>query len=288
MSNSVEIACDELKEYVVSSRDVTFTPEGCKMRSKRGRVEFDFSEFEPNQIYIHFKRSGGNGKVTVSGQELVVYSRTYETFDICIDGKIELSRPKNSTGDVVLLGFTFSAEKVGVSAVDINWKELISRCGRYSCLRLVKGRLFASTGAFIEKGSIIHLIETNPPNTVVRDGGKIRFNGSCEIVNIVLSGDAPTSRPTEPYISRQPPTPIEVPQPQDSPDKMKKPGGNAAMRPQKYQHQLPNFDDHILYDSYAQRNFNSFIVSRAKGVKQIRSNNTNYLAIRSIHMSKVS
>jgi len=166
---SAEIARDKIKKYVSSSRSVTFSPEGCKMRSKQGRVEFDFSQLNQDRIYIHAKRDSGNGKITISGEEFIVRSRTYQTFDIEIDGKVEISRPAGSTGDVVLLGFTFLEDKVGENAVTHNWKDLISKCGKYGCLRTVKGRLFASSGGFIENASIIERIETNPPNAFVVD-----------------------------------------------------------------------------------------------------------------------
>ena len=48
----------------------------------------------------------------------------------------------------------------------------------------------------------------------------------------------------------------------------------------KPEHQLLNFSDYILYDSSSLRNFNQFIHTKDKSVKQVRSNNQSYLIIK--------
>lgn len=292
MLTNIDISGGELREYVTSYRSVTFTNDGCRLRKKRGRVEFDFSWYGVTRISIHLQRVSGNGKVIVSGQEFDVGSKVRQTFDIDTDGCFDICRPMNSTGDVVLLGFTFSADKESESIVTIDWKDIIRRCGKYSCLRLVKGKLFASTGGYIE-GNIITKVETDPPDSAIIDSEKVYFSRSCEITSISLSpveaGLAPSEQNTNDiYVSRNPPTPINVPQPDGTKRAV---GPNTKQRNVKQEpepapeppapeqdHRLPNFDDHILYDSSSVRNFKQF--STGSLIKQVRSNNKSYLIIK--------
>ena len=285
MTVNIEILGSELHEYVSSSKSITLISDGCKIPNKHGRVEFDFSKFKPDRIMLHAKRNGGNGKIYALGRVLAVNSKTYQSFDIDVNDKIEINRPKDSTGEVVLLGFTF-LDNQG-EAVGINWKDIISRCGKYSCLRLVKERLFASPGGYIENGNRIQSIETNPHNAFKRDGDIIRFNSSCEITNIILGDGFAANRPADLFTNRNPPTLVNRPDPDVSIDKTKQIDGNAAMRTPKYEHQLPSFDEHILYDSSSVRNFSHFVATN-KGVKQVRSNNLAYLVIKQDGQAKAS
>ncbi|MHA2426869.1 MAG: hypothetical protein ACXADB_02425 [Candidatus Hermodarchaeia archaeon] len=293
MQTNIDISGGELREYVTSYRSVTFTNDGCRLRKKRGRVEFDFSWYGITKISVHLQRIGGNGKVIVSDKEFDVGSKVRQTFDIDTDGCFEICRPANSTGDVVLLGFTFSADKDSESMVTIDWKDIIRRCGNYSCLRLVKGKLFASTGGYID-GNLITAIETDPPNSATIESDKVTFHSSCEITSVSLSpveaGLAPGEMDTrDVFVSRNPPTPINIPQPTKESGrvigpntkrrniKSEQPQPQPEAEPEP-QHRLPNFDDHILYDSSSVRNFKQFTQNNLS--KQVRSNNKSYLIIK--------
>lgn len=272
---NIDISGGDLREYVTSYRSVTFAQDGCKMRKKRGLISLDLSLYDVNKVSVHVKRIGGNGRLIISGNEYTVGSTVHQILDIDTNGEIELFRPQHSTGEIVLLGVSFLAEKED-DAVSIDWKSIIKQCGKYSCLRLIKGRLYASSGGYIESGTI-KSIETAPPNSVTIDGEKIHFNSSCEITNIALK---PTQGRVqdELYISRNPPTPIEVPQPTTDSGTTKRIISNSAEQIPRHNHQLPNFDDHILYDSLSVRNFKQFSTNSFS--KEIRSNNQTYLLVR--------
>jgi hypothetical protein len=282
MTNSTEISGLDLKDHYSSCKHVTFQQEGCNIRGKLGRVEYDFPEFGKAKCFVHMKRVSGNGKVVIVGQNHIVTSKIYQTFDIDVDGKIEFVRPKDSTGDIVLLGLTFASSKVGESTVGISWKDLINKCGQYKNLRLIKSkdgpRLFASIGGFIEDGSMIKIIETNPPSAIKKDGNKIIFNTSCEITNLVLSGNPAPSKSTEIHNSRKPPTKISMPQPALKESGVDRVGGNAAMRTTSADKDVSALSEHILYDSSTVSNFQQFVGS-GKGGRPIRSNKVSYLVL---------
>ena len=276
MSVNVDIFGGKLKEYAITHRSVTFTTLGCKICGKLGKVKFDLSRYGIQQVSVHVQRIGGNGKLVISGQQVEVRSKVHQIFDIDTEGHIELSRPPGGTGDVSLLGFTLLADKIDEANVSINWKDIIKKCGKYNCLRLANGKLFAGTGGYIEE-RMVKEIETDPPNSIHKKKGKIYFNNSCEVTNIVLRHIESKNIKSELYVSREPATPIKTPQQNSSHNITKRIGGGEIIRP-RYGHQLPDFNDHILYDSSSIGDFRQF--TKDKLSKQIRSNNQSFLVLK--------
>lgn len=266
-----------LKDYISSSKSVSFNADGCTIPSKIGRAVFDLSGFDCiENCLIHTKRVSGNGKVLINSSNFIISSKTSYTFNIEVyDKKIEIIRPKDSSGEIIVLGFMFQTDKEEALVI-MNWKDLIKRCGKYSCLRLVGTNLYASPGAFIERGGVVQHVETSPPNCWKREGGKVIFNSSCEIINLTLNENAELNSPKfMPFQPRQATTSVNV----------AKNTSNVVQRtvgrPQStvlYNKTPEVVHNYIQFDS-SKIDF-SQIIQNDKYIKAIKSNGKRYLLIR--------
>lgn len=274
--NKTEIGGNELKQYIGSSKSVIVQADACLIPSS-GRISFDFGGLEPAHCDLHMRRVSGNGKITIDSLDFSVLSKSSNVISVNVgtEHKIEISRPNGCIGDVSIFGISLYAFKEE-SQVSLNWKDLIRRCGKYSCLRMTKGRLFASTGGFLEKGYVVTSITTKPAFSYKRDGNKIVFPQSCEITDLVVSDSALPPPKLMPFSEREAPNVINVAQPQQPVNRTPMPQAplrRVAAAP------IENFTNHIRYDS-SSAGFNQVISNNKKLVKPIRSSGKQYLLIK--------
>lgn len=184
----------QFKNFTKSFRGVRFGSDGCTFLPQKGRLVLDLSSKDYScDCTLRFVKKSGNGKVSVStlvnNLEIDLLTKTSHSFDINIGNNkvIEISRPIDSIGEVILEEIVFKSDTIEEKRVPANWKSIIDKCGKYSCLRLIDNNLFASSGGFIEKGDYISSIETNPPNSFRRNGSKIVFINNCEILSLNIS-----------------------------------------------------------------------------------------------------
>ena len=284
-----EIGPGELKKYISSSKSASIMPTGCRLPARTGKVTFNFSDFENiSCCKLRFQRVAGNGKVLVSvgGQLkpiLVAAKHLVYSIDLSESREVEISRPHDSVGEVFITSIVFDSEEVREPQVSNNWKHLIGQCGKYSCLRLIKGRLFASSGGFIEKGDKIRHLETDPPNSFRNDNGKIVFKGSCEITNLILVDAAAPQQAKQPFVDRKPAQQIEVGQNEEAPPAEHVPRPNSGKPRPAPTHvvdgSLAGIEEDIVFDSNAV-NFNKIVTSRSKIIKSLRSLGKDYLLLK--------
>lgn len=295
MTNNVhEISSHWLKDYVSSSKSCKINRSGCKLEPKLGRVLFDLSEFS-NVIDcdIHLRKVSGAGNITVkygeSKTDLVITSKISQIFNIKLEGShnVEVCRPSDSVGEVLVIGLslrmTESKEDIAVSSSSPNWKDLIRRCGKYSCLKLANGRLFASNGAYIDDNLRITHIETNPPGMHARDNSRVKFLGSCEIVNLVVDSETPKAKSKKLYQHREAPTPVVASRPAGKRDATKEIIGLNSPHIVKYQSDLSDYDtfkQSVMFDSASLKAFQKFKHGANRSIKVINSNGKEYLLLR--------
>jgi len=206
----------DLKQYIESSAFCRIDTNGCLLEPRTGRIKFNFSNLGiVINLKINCQRMSGDGKVILSlnewTQEHIISSKTSQSIEVeLFDPPLEMARPRTSNGIVRII--SIDVQNIAIndeedSSLVYNWKKLVGQCGRFKCLRLVGGKLFASNGGFIEKGDNILDITTSPSNMYVRAGSNIKFIGSCEITHLQVSS-APVTRNNQPFIHRNPPTPM--------------------------------------------------------------------------------
>jgi hypothetical protein len=255
---------------------------------KAGKITFNFSDFQ-NVTYckLRLRRISGNGKliVTVNNKPktVVVAARNLVySVDLSEDKQVEISRPPDSLGEVLITSIAFDSDGVKEPQVSINWKQLISNCGKYTCLRLIKGRLYASTGGLIERGDKIRRIETDPPMSYKHEGGKIVFKNSCEITHLSLAGPAePIQQSKQLFVERLPPQQIEVAQnePPTPREVIARPGAPRPAPTHVVDGSLAGLEDDVVFDTNTISIY-KIVTVRSKVVKAIKSLGKEYLLLK--------
>lgn len=264
---SLEIAANELKDYVTSSR-ASKLDEGYLLEPKFGAVSFDFSNVgKIEKCLLVAKRISGNGKLLIAEQrEIIVASKISQQFEVQLNNNIlQLSRNSDSIGEVKILGVTLELDdglKLKEEILSVNWKRIIASVGNnYKNIKLVNGRLFASENAHIkDPNDLISEIETEPKHLFIKESYKIKFLGSCEITKIILN-DNPIPKPKpQLYPNRTKPTPQTIPDY----------NVNNSTLPTNV----------LVYDSQNVKEFNRIKLPNTKTAKYILSNGQDYLLLK--------
>jgi len=282
----MEINSGQLKKYISSSKSVNLMTDGCKLLPRVGRVQFDFSDFSGiTNCKVRAKRLSGNGKIKLvignKSSNIIIASKSSFTFNIELgeDKLFEILRPPDSSGEISVISIAFDPN-IKEAPMAINWKGLIRRCGKYKNLRLIKGRLFAGSGGFIERGEMVSEIETSPPNMFKYDGGKLIFINSCEVTNLVvgMGVKAKENLIKNLYVERQAPTKIEVAQ--NLVPKQATPKGQLPPIPRPIvDGTFSGLENQIIFDSN-NINFTKTIIGKNKYVKPIKSLGKDYILLR--------
>jgi hypothetical protein len=229
----------------------------------------------------------GNGKIIITTdgkpKNVTVAARNL-THSVILseDKKVEISRPHDSLGEVLITSIAFDSDGVREPQVSTNWKQLISNCGKYACLRLIKGRLFASAGGFIERGDKIRHIETDPPMSYKNEGNKIVFKSSCEIRHLsLLDGLGAPLQNRQPFIDRQAPQKIEVAQNELATpiEEISRPGKLRPAPTHIVDGSLAGIENDVLFDTNTIP-FYKIVTIRSKIIKAIKSLGKDYLLLK--------
>jgi hypothetical protein len=283
-----EIGKEELSGLVVSSRSCRVDRNGCEMKPKDGRVVFRLDEFEHEgmcQIYV--RRNSGNGIFSVSSagaaNDFVSLSRICDIFEVDIgkDSMVEVVRPKYSVGSITIFGISVYVDKSNMEGDELvkKWKLFSSKCDKHSGIKLVKDRLFAFEGGFVESDSVT-FIETDPPDVYTKDGSKFSFFGSCEITDFGVDKEDIEHGP-DIYQARYAPGPEvirDVPAAANDDDVFDDEGAVLGER-SGYPSEFP-FENPVIYDSMASNGLSKMKLSSKKHVKFITSAGRSFLVIK--------
>lgn len=239
----------ELKK-IASWKSCTFT-NYITLEAKFGRILFDLSKYEASEVKIVLQKISGNGKFQLKigeeQQNTKVLSKSGQilTINLNNDKKIEIIRPADSLGEISISNFILN---VNEDVLGLNWKHLINQCGRYSLIRLIGDRLYASEGGYLEKGWVVDEIETNPPNLYKREDNQVKFINSCEITRLEVNTNNPRINP-QPFIHREAPTPVQSAIPENI---VNNPPITVKSRPALPSAPTANVNT-VLYDSHKTR-----------------------------------
>lgn len=281
MVNSKEIT--DIKSITVSSKSCKFVEGGCVLEAKFGKITLSVPALTNIMVILRVKKISGNGKISVNGQLFVVQPKMDELQISVHDKMLEIERPSDATGEVAILGMAAYHDEG--EALKKKWKSLIAKCGEYKSIRMVDDRLYASIGAVFENGSTIKHIETNPPGLFYRDGSSLKFNGPCEIVDIVVNESIfPVGSSTPEFIHRDAPGPtVAIPPPLTPNPLVTRPSiRNIITMPAKPSAPVKQEPSILLYDSVAAREFDIVRhgTMRNKTSKFLKSNGKDYLVLK--------
>lgn len=281
MNYTKEINQEELKNFICSNKASKFVLDGCILEPKLGRVVFDLYEFKwLEACQLHVRRISGNGKIIINGDtNISVLSKISQCFDLTVkSNKIEITRPADSTGEICIFGITVGLNSMQEETVlGTNWKVLIAKCGKYNCLRMVDNRLFASEGAYIDNANIIKSIETYPLNMTIRSGDRLKFLGSCEIVDLVIDSNATLIKDSIVYTHRMESFPqIHSPQITDPIKQLSASAPGYFNQSQSLKKDMSHVN--IIFDSNSSGTFKSY--NNGRLIKFINSNGKNYLLLK--------
>lgn len=276
-----EITSDLIKNITISSKNCTFK-DGCKLETN-GKATLDFGLSNIEEIEIIAKKISGNGNLTIISNDIItnvtIHSKLNQSVFIkSTSSQIIFSRPEKSNGELIINGIKlFSFLKKTGDILATNWKSLIAKCGKYFCLRLVDNRLFATNGAYIEDGSAINLLETDPPNSFIKEENKIKFITSCEIVNLTLMDNIISISSSQNIFTHlDAPMPIVTPTPVTNSIITRAP---SFLTNNKYV-PIPTGYTMLVYDSSLVQEFNPGRQSNNKNVKFLPSNGQNFMVLK--------
>jgi hypothetical protein len=278
------IEASKISQFVSSSKSCKVNDKGAKLEARFGSVTFDLSELNADKCDIYCKRISGNGKIVVRSGEKTnsnkVLSKISQKICVDINGKIDIYRPNDGDGEVLIFRIDVYNNPIsGDGVLAASWKEIIRKCGKYNKLRLIGDKLYVTVNGYIEDNYKITQIETNPDNRAVRDDNKIKFTESCEIIKIVLSDSSSVVQPIiQPFINRNPPTQIFKPK-QDVIDDAIKQVKETGLISKEEVITLGN-NDNIIFNSGSNRGFANYSCNSTGAVKSIRSNGREYIILR--------
>jgi hypothetical protein len=295
MSNFIRnIRATELRKYITSSKGCKVSSSGCRLLPKRAHILFNFGVFgNITKCQLVLKKLGGNGAIGVVQPpqgNLSIYSKSAQKLDVNLDNGsvVKIIRPTFSTGEVEILGVTLHLDREekdnATSGQHMNWKSIIAQCGNYKGIHLVRGKLFASEGGFIDNAHSIKNVETEPPNLYTRIKDKIKFTSSCQVLNIEFGGyDNTIPISQELFISREEPTPViaaDKTQVAIDSDIYGKPISIDAVKNIITSGDENQLASRIIYDSHSMHGFDAVKANTSKKVKCLKSNGKNYLLIK--------
>lgn len=274
----IELNIPELKSII--SKSIS-----CKIRdsvileSRYGSVTFNLFG---TKATVTLKRLSGNGKILINQKETIVKSKSLFSTDAYIeDGKLTICRPNDGIGEVVVLGIKVYMDEFEEEILSSKWKSVLDRV-EYECLSLIGGKLKASQGAYITNESSV-CIETNPPNAYIRTDGKIKFQIACEITELSIDKNLPmVNKSKNLFVPRVAPDVIITPQ--QSKQVVVEQVKNFSTRQKQRSEHIMNL---ILFDSKISREFTTQSPN-SKTLKYIKSNNVDYLLIKSGGAYKIS
>jgi hypothetical protein len=312
MSETIEeIGALDFKQYVKSSRACNFTASSCSILSS-GRIYFKFPKHNYDRCKLFLKRTGGNGHISITEPyvgEIAISSKVSQEVVVNFDHNriLKISRPPTAIGDVDLIGIILYFDKEeksdeehynvvgGVADIDqkiydedtglpkIDWKSIISRCGKHSGLRLIRNKVFVSSGSFISNAKFISSIETDPPGQYTIDGDKIKFLSSCKIDHIHFSKDiSPEVINKEIYPHRSGPTPKAINENYDNSESNVNLSQDIGFVKSIIESGPDNFvfSDTILFDTDKNGAFNAVKGMKSKNVKLLKSNGKDAVLLR--------
>lgn len=185
--NNINILNTDLKTYVVNNT-CKFLHNGYILESKNSKLIFDLSQFNFESCTILIKRLSGNGKFLINEEEVSVLSKIENKVNVNLpdNKKITFTRSIYSSGQILIYGIIIEKAKENC---DKNWKQILSTCGQIKGISLIKNKLLATEGAFIQRGDLIESILTDPVNAYIHLN-EIKFIYSCEIKDIILKEDS--------------------------------------------------------------------------------------------------
>lgn len=274
----IKITADKIKDYIESYKSCIIQCDGVKIRPKFGILKLNFSGLNVEECELKIKSISGNGKIIIRSEnqvESIIALKSFQNFGIPVKEQLKIKRPADGTGEIVLSEIILHT--VGTEML-VDWKRIVRHCERYRYLRMVEGRLFADPGAFIKDNYTIKKIVTNPDGVCTRDGSKLLFSNSCEIIEMDMKGTVFQSK--IPYKHREAPSPqINVLNVQPVFDEIKTPKlSNIVLDVAPIQ--TDQIDSGILFNSTRLDAFSKFRQIKNKFVKLISSNGKNYLLIR--------
>lgn len=279
--NIKEIFCEEMKNYVVSSKSCRFDGQNYIMESKFGKLYLDFSSLNHDKITIHVRRFSGSGKFIIkTDNEEVSYSvlsKVSQSIDLHCVGKFGIIRD-DSLGEICILGFTIYSEQINLeSELSNRWKTILQKCESYSGIRLVNDKLFASENASIISNNLQE-IETNPHGAWVKEKDRVKFLASCQIIKLVLDGGLVGKQPLQMYKHREGPTPILSPRNVNKMDTNNNSNnGNSTILPENNTY----VESVYIWDSSINNGLSKVSVGAGKLVKTHLSNGKSIISIAS-------
>ena len=234
-----------------------------------------------NNIYVDLilKRISGNGKVIINGINYIVTSKQKEIKNISItEDYLTLSRPKDSTGEIAILGINLQEEEIQED-MSINWKNLVKSFSNYKGLSLVKEELIASENAFIEPANEVTNLLTEPNGVYSIIGNKIIFNCKCRIISMDLNKEQKENLSSNYFNNRQSPYPVldssEESSKDDKSNNFKETLNTVLNSSSRESHNI-----NIIYDTDQVKGLSQFNHKKNEYIKFINNNNKHYVVLK--------
>lgn len=172
-----------MKSYIYSHKNCRLTNEGLIFESKTGKCTLDLNDSQ--NVRLIFSRISGDGRVSIimgdETQTYIISSKNNFQLDIVITApKIELIRPKNSFGEIIL-------NNVLIQDSMSKWNETFRKI-QSKYIRAINDDLYASDGAYIHPKDLVEHIVTVPEKSYIYHDDKIIFR-QCKITSLVLKSE---------------------------------------------------------------------------------------------------
>jgi hypothetical protein len=171
-----------LNNYIKEQNLCSKLQTGIRLNGQLSSVLFFLDEFVSDCAIEFVRLKGSDSSIILNEKEYSINELTKININSNI---IKVTRPANAKGHIIISKI-FVNQDFGKDPIKTNVVNCLTSSDKVKGVRKTDYGIFASEGAEISDESGIKFVETDPPNSWVRQGEKIVFVHPCKLLGIWL------------------------------------------------------------------------------------------------------
>lgn len=187
-----------LNNYIKEQNLCSKLQTGIRLNGQLSSVLFFLDEFVSDCSIEFVRLKGSDSSIVLNEIEYPINEITKININSNI---IKVTRPTKAKGHIIISKI-FVNQDFGKDPIKTNVVNFLTSYGKLKGVRKTEYGIFASEGAEISNESGIRFIETDPPNSWVRQGEKIVFVHPCKLLGIWLVNNSDVETDKTPPIDK--------------------------------------------------------------------------------------